>query len=101
LRAYLAGRATDLRGYERAVDQVIMPELITSRRLQEIFHCTPTPYVAALHLSDYLWRSLCRIMRGDTSYSHFRHRLGIVRPLLDGWSQVARRNNARARPPGR
>jgi geranylgeranyl reductase family protein len=101
LRAYLAGQATDLRGYERAVDQVIMPELITSRRLQEIFHCTPTPYVAALRLSDYLWRSLCRIMRGDTSYSHFRHRLGIVRPLLDGWSQVARRNNAKARPQGR
>jgi flavin-dependent dehydrogenase len=98
LRAYLADQASDLSAYERAVDREIMPDLITSRRLQEIFHCTPIPYVAALRLSDYLWRSLCHIMRGDISYSHFRHRLGIVRPLLDGWSQVARRSNSRQRP---
>ncbi len=75
-----------------------MPDLIISRRLQEIFHCTPTPYVAALRLSDYLWRNLCRIMRGESSYSSFRGRLGIVRPFLDGWSEVARRRNLRARP---
>jgi len=101
LRTYLAGEAPDLSGYERAVDREIMADLSTSRRLQEIFHCTPAPYVAALRLSDYLWRSLCRIMRGDSSYSHFRHRLGIVRPVLDGWSEVARRRNWRRRPKGR
>jgi geranylgeranyl reductase family protein len=98
LDRYLAGRAADLSSYQRAVDRQIMPDLITSRRLQEIFHCTPTPYVAALRLSDYLWRNLCRIMRGESSYSSFRRRLGIVRPLLDGWSEVARRRNLRTRP---
>jgi geranylgeranyl reductase family protein len=101
LRDYLAGQAPDLSGYERSVDREIMADLITSRRLQEIFHCTPAPYVAALRLSDYLWRSLCHIIRGDISYSHFRHRLGIVRPVLDGWSEVARRSNWRRRPRGR
>jgi geranylgeranyl reductase family protein len=101
LQAYLAGQVLDLSGYERAVDREIMADLITSRRLQEIFHCTPAPYVAALRLSDYLWRSLCRIIRGDISYSHFRHRLGIVRPVLDGWSEVARRSNWRRRPTNR
>jgi hypothetical protein len=40
-------------------------------------------------------------MRGDISYSHFRHRLGIVRPVLDGWSEVARRRNNTRRPKGR
>ena len=98
LDGYLAGRAPDLSAYERAVDGRLMPDLITARRLQEIFHCTPTPYVAALRLSDYLWRVLSGIVRGDTSYSRFRGQLGIVRPLLDGWSDVARRRNALRRP---
>ena len=97
LDGYLAGRAPDLSAYERAVDRRLMPDLITARRLQEIFHCTPTPYVAALRLSDYLWRNFCRIIRGETSYSDFRRGLGIVGPLLDGWSEVARRRNARRR----
>jgi len=101
LRRYLAGQVQDLSAYEAAVDRQVMPDLVTSRRLQEIFHCTPTPYVAALRLSDYLWRNLCRIMRGDMSYSRFRRQLGIVRPLLDGWSEVARRHNAGRRPRGR
>ncbi len=95
LERYLAGEASDLSAYERAVDREIMPEIVTSRRLGEIFHCTPTPYVAALRLSDHLWRNLCRIVRGDNSYSRFRRRLGIVRPFLDGWSEVARRRNGR------
>jgi flavin-dependent dehydrogenase len=98
LDRYLAGPAPDLSRYQRAVDRQIMPDLITSRRLQEIFDCTPTPYVAALRLSDYLWGNLCRIIRGDISYSRFRRRLGIVRPVLDGWSEVARRRNLRTRP---
>jgi geranylgeranyl reductase family protein len=100
LRAYLSGRATDLSSYERAVDWKIMPEIVTSRRLQETLHFLPTPYVAALRFSDYLWRSLCRIMRGETSYTQLRQQLGIARPLLDGWSEISRRHNARRRPKG-
>ncbi len=101
LREYLSGQAPDLSSYERAVDREIMPEIVTSRRLQETLHFVPAPYVAALRFSDYLWRSLCRIMRGETSYTQLRQQLGIARPLLDGWSEISRRRNARRRPKGR
>ena len=95
LSRYLAEEAPDLSSYGAAVDRQIMPELAISRRLQEIFHCTPAPYVAALRFSDYLWRSMCRIVSGDTTYQRFRSRFGPLRPLLDGWASVARWRNTK------
>src|SRR3990172_7662583 len=42
----LAGEADDLSAYQRAVERRLQPELSVSRKLQELFHFAPPPYVA-------------------------------------------------------
>jgi geranylgeranyl reductase family protein len=95
IEAYLAERAADLSPYQTAVDEVMMPELIASRKLQGIFHYTPAPYTLALQHSGHLWRLMCRIIRGELSYTGFLEMLGPLRLLVDAWDIVARRSRRR------
>ena len=92
IEAYLAERAMDLFPYQTAVDELIMPELIASRKLQDIFHCAPAPYTFALQHSRRFWRLMCRIIRGEVAYTGFLERLGPLRLLVDAWDIVARKS---------
>ena len=90
--AYLAERAMDLSPYERAVDDLMMPELIASRKLQDIFHYTPAPYALVLQHNRRFWSLMCRIIRGEVTYTDFLQRLGPLRLLVDAWDIVARKS---------
>jgi flavin-dependent dehydrogenase len=92
LRRHLAGEETTLASYESTVDAEIMPELAFSHQLQDVFHHTPSPYVAVLRHSDLFWRALCRFIRGDLTYTRFQARFGLLLPLLEAWAKVARRH---------
>ena len=92
IEAYLAERAADLSPYQTAVDELIMPELIASRTLQDIFHYAPAPYTFALQHSPLFWRFMCRIIRGEVTYTGFLEMLGPLRLLVDAWDVVARRS---------
>jgi len=92
IEAYLADRAMDLSPYQTAVDELMMPELIASRKLQDIFHYTPAPYTFALQHSDRFWRLMCRIIRGEVTYTDFLERLGPLRLMVDAWDVVARKS---------
>jgi geranylgeranyl reductase family protein len=92
IEAYLAERAMDLSPYQTAVDELMMPELIASRKLQDIFHYTPAPYTFALQHSGRFWHLICRIIRGEVTYTSFLEMLGPLRLLVDGWDIVARKN---------
>jgi len=92
IEAYLAERAMDLSSYQTAVDELMMPELIASRKLQDIFHYTPAPYTFALQRSGRFWRLICRIIRGEVTYTGFLEMLGPLRLLVDAWGVVARKS---------
>jgi geranylgeranyl reductase family protein len=92
IEAYLAERAMDLSPYQRAVDGHIMPELIASRKLQDIFHYAPAPYTFAVQHSPLFWRLMCHIIRGEVTYTGFLAMLGPLRLLVDAWDVVARRS---------
>ena len=98
IEAYLAERAADLSAYQTAVDGLIMPELTASRKLQDIFHYTPGPYTFALQHSGRFWRLMCRIVRGEVTYSGFLEMLGPLRLLADAWDIVARKSRHPTRP---
>jgi geranylgeranyl reductase family protein len=98
IETYLAERAMDLLPYQRAVDELVMPELIASRKLQDIFHFAPAPYTFALQHSPRFWRLVCRIIRGDVTYAGFLETLGPLRLLVDAWDIVARRRRYPTRP---
>jgi geranylgeranyl reductase family protein len=92
IEAYLAERVLDLSPYQAAVDELIMPELIASRKLQDIFHYSPGPYTFVLQHSRRFWCLMCRIIRGEVTYTAFLEKLGPLRLLLDVWDIVARKS---------
>jgi geranylgeranyl reductase family protein len=98
IEAYLAERAADLSPYQTAVDELMMPELIASRKLQDIFHYTPAPYTFVLQHSSRFWHLMCRVIRGEVSYTGFLDMLGPLRLLVDAWHIVARKSRSPARP---
>lgn len=89
---YLAERATDLSPYQAAVEEQMEPELIASRKLQDIFHHAPRPYVFTLQYSRRFWRLFCRIIRGELTYVDFLEMVGPLRLLVDAWDIVARKS---------
>lgn len=92
IEAYLAERAADLSSYQAAVDELLMPDLIASRKLQDIFHYAPGPYTFVLQHSRRFWHLMCRIIRGEVTYAGLLEMLGPLRLLVDVWDIVARKS---------
>ncbi len=88
---YLAGQADDLSLYERAVDRRLQPELTVSRKLQELFHFAPPPYMAAMRRSEKPWRFFCHLIRGELTYLDFLRMIGPLRLAVDLFAAAARR----------
>ncbi len=98
--AAIDGGVTDLGGYGREVDEVLGPELRDSSRLQDVFNLMPRAYVEILWRNDHLWHWLCRIMRGDETYTTLKRRAGPFSPLIDGASWATRHSRLLARRAG-
>ena len=95
---YLAGETTGMAGYERSVDAELQPELDISRRLQELFHFAPPPYLALMRRSEKFWLFFCHLIRGELTYIDFVRMIGPLRIALDFFASVAqRRRQARVR----
>lgn len=89
---YLEGETADLSSYQAAVDHDIMPELIASRKLHDIFHYAPYLYAFLLQYSDRVWRLSCHIVRGEITYVGFLRMVGPLAWLVDAWDIVARKS---------
>ncbi|TMG02032.1 MAG: NAD(P)/FAD-dependent oxidoreductase [Chloroflexi bacterium] len=88
---YLAGETASMAGYERAVDAEVQPELDISRRLQELFHFAPPPYLALMRRSEKFWLFFCHLIRGELTYLDFVRMIGPLRVALDFFADVAQR----------
>ena len=88
---YLAGEADDLSLYQRAVDRRLQPELTAARKLQELFHFAPPPYVAVMRRSEKFWRFFCHLIRGELTYLDFLRMIGPLRLAVDVFAAVAQR----------
>jgi flavin-dependent dehydrogenase len=88
---FLAGEADDLLPYQRAVDRRLQPELIASRKLQELFHFAPPPYVAVMRRSEKFWHLFCHLIRGEMTYLSFLRMIGPLRLAVDFFAATAQR----------
>jgi geranylgeranyl reductase family protein len=88
---YLAADTTSMVSYERAVDEELQPELDISRRLQELFHFAPPPYLALMRRNQKFWLFFCHLIRGELTYLDFMRMIGPLRLALDLFADVARR----------
>lgn len=98
--AFLDGRATSLTPYARDIDRLLGPELLDSSRLQDVFNLLPPVYVAILRRSPQLWQWLCRIIRGEETYTTLKRRAGPFGLLIDGASWAARHHSLLGRRTG-
>ncbi len=87
----LAGQQVDLSPYQGAVDRRLQPELTASRKLQELFHFAPPPYVALMRRSDLFWRFFCHLIRGEMTYLDFIRIIGPLRLGVDFFAALAQR----------
>jgi len=87
----LAGEAEDLLSYQRVVDRRLQPELTAARKLQELFHFAPPPYIALTRHSERFWRFICRLMRGECTYLDFLRIVGPLRLAVDFFAAWAQR----------
>ncbi|HLB27502.1 MAG TPA: geranylgeranyl reductase family protein [Dehalococcoidia bacterium] len=87
----LAGEADDMSAYQRAVDRRLQPELSVSRKLQELFHFAPPPYVTAMRRSEKFWRFFCHLIRGEMTYLDFLRMIGPLRLAVDVFASAAQR----------
>jgi flavin-dependent dehydrogenase len=87
--AQLDGRS-EAGDYDRVVLAKLGPELRDSSRLQDLFHLAPPVYVELLRRSDHLWHWLCRIIRGEETYTSLKERSGPFNPLINGLSWAVR-----------
>jgi geranylgeranyl reductase family protein len=89
---YLAEQTADLASYQAAVDRQIMPELIASHKLHDIFHHAPYLYTFVFQYSGRLWRLPCHIIRDEMTYVGFLKMVGPLAWLVDAWDIVARQS---------
>jgi geranylgeranyl reductase family protein len=89
---YLAGETATMAAYERAVDEQLQPELDVSRRLQELFHFAPPPFLALMRRNQKFWLFFCHLIRGELTYLDFVRMIGPLRLALDLFAGIAQRH---------
>ena len=93
---YLSGAVPDLDGYRLTLARELVPELVTSRQLMEVFHILPSPAVSMMRRSDRFWRHLCEIVCEEAGYDDLvRSRGPWGPPLLRLTAALARAVDAR------
>ena len=92
---YVSGATGSLAGYQRTVERELLPDLVTSRALTDVFHAFPSPFVALLQHSRRSWRATSRILRGELSYDAFVHQFGPLSYALRPLAGLGRRISTR------
>jgi geranylgeranyl reductase family protein len=87
----LSGEAADMSGYGRAVDRELQPELTVSRRLQELLHFAPPPYLALMRRSQKFWHFFCLLIRGELTYLDFYRIIGPLSAVVNVTADIAER----------
>ena len=88
----LRGDMHDLAGYERRVDQELMPDLLAARRWLNFYLWVPALCYFLLCYSGRFWHAVCRVTRGELFYRNIAASLGPL-SLLERLLPIAGRRN--------
>ena len=93
VESYLGGRASSLAPYQHAIGEELLPDVVASSRLTELFHVWPRPFVWALQRSDRVWERACRLLADDATYEDLVGATGPVARTLGPLASLASRFN--------
>lgn len=80
-KALKTERKSHLVDYQKAVDRELMPELEAAQTILRAFNCFPHTVHRVVRSSDRVWRVMCRIMRGEKTYTYVIAKLGPMKWL--------------------
>lgn len=84
----LAQGKIDLRDYQRAIEEKIMPEMRIARTLSRILVHFPHLGFRMLESDDSVWRSWCYLLRGEINYAAIKEKLGEFKNIFAFLSRV-------------
>jgi geranylgeranyl reductase family protein len=87
---YLDGVTGDLSGYQFAADRELVPDLVASRALMEVFHAWPAPFAWLAHHSDRVFGGMTALVRGERTYEDIVRATGPIAPTLGPLARAAR-----------
>jgi flavin-dependent dehydrogenase len=93
LSEWLSGMVPDLSGYEREVRTRLIPELEVAWRWYDFTHLSPAAFARLIDQSPRAWNLVCRILRGEETYTEFARRRPAVAGLVNGLAWMARNWN--------
>ncbi len=92
---YLSGEAETLAGYQRTVERELLPEVIASQALTEIFHAWPRPFVMLIQRSTRFWNAMAETLTGERTIEGMVRGTGPLTYALEPLAALARRINER------
>lgn len=86
IAAFMKNETPDLAFYTNLLDDELTPELLAAQQFVRIFNRFPGLFYQLIKNNDYVWKSICKILRGERNFSDINRKLGFFKhflPLLD------------------
>ena len=92
LAQYVAGEVPNLNAYRLQVERELLPDLQVSRQFHDLFHLSPSFYMAIERRTSILWTLVCRVLLGQQTYADVMARHRVIATLIDFVSDLVRVN---------
>ncbi len=80
--AFLKNESPDLALYTHLLDDELTPELLAAQQFVRIFNRFPRLFYHLIKNNDYVWKSICKILRGERNFSDINRRIGFFKYFL-------------------
>ncbi len=90
LAAYVSGAQSDLSGYAHEIERDLVPDLLVSIQLHQIFHLAPPIAAQMVKRSSRTWRLVCALLTGRIGYAGVKERSTVLARAIDLASAAGR-----------
>ncbi len=95
LDGYLSGETSTLAGYQWTVERELLPEVVASQALTELFHAWPRPFVMLMQRSGRFWNAMAETLTGQRTIEGMVRGTGPLAYALEPLAKLSRRFNER------
>jgi flavin-dependent dehydrogenase len=76
---YLQGKTDSLDAYNARLNSEVMPDLWDAQQFVRAFNRFPRLFYRLIRDNDYVWQSICKILRGERGFSDINRKLGVFK----------------------
>jgi flavin-dependent dehydrogenase len=79
ITTYLQGKTGSLDAYDARLNSEVMPDLWDAQQFVRAFNRFPRLFYRLIRDNDYIWQSICKILRGERGFSDINRKLGVLK----------------------